>query len=140
MPIYEYACAACGKRHEVLQKMSEEPLSVCPDCGAAELRKLVSKAGFRLKGTGWYETDFKDSKRHNVVRDESSDAGGAGSGDKGEKKAESSGETTRGESAKPEGSAAKEKGTEPAKGSSSGASGSSSGGSSAGGGGDTAAA
>jgi putative FmdB family regulatory protein len=113
MPIYEYACAACGKRHEVLQKISEEPLTICPDCGAAELRKLVSKAGFRLKGTGWYETDFKDGKRHNVVRDEGSapGEGGAGEkGDKGEKKPESSGEAT-----KSEGSAAKEKNTDPSK-------------------------
>lgn len=129
MPIYEYACAACGKRHEILQKMSEEPLTVCPDCGAHELRKLVSKAGFRLKGTGWYETDFKDSKRHNVVRDEGSGAGDAGSGDKGGQKAESSGETAKGETTKSSGS--KEKSAEPAKESTT---------SSSGGGGDTAAA
>lgn len=105
MPIYEYVCAACGQRQEVLQKMSDEPLAVCPACGAAELRKLVSKAGFRLKGTGWYETDFKSDNRHNVVRDEGTPSGDAGSGDKGNKKAESPGETT-----KPAGSAASSSG------------------------------
>lgn len=118
MPIYEYACAACGQRHEVLQKMSEEPLTTCPACGAPKLRKLVSKAGFRLKGTGWYETDFKNDKRHNVVRDEESGSGNAASGEKDKNKAEPPGETT-----KPEGSTAKEKSTEPAKGSATSSSG-----------------
>jgi putative FmdB family regulatory protein len=61
MPIYEYQCEACGHRLEVLQKISEEPLSDCPECGRPSLQKLVSAAGFRLKGSGWYATDFKDS-------------------------------------------------------------------------------
>ena len=61
MPIYEYQCEACGHRLETLQKISEEPLSVCPECGRSSLQKLVSAAGFRLKGSGWYATDFKDS-------------------------------------------------------------------------------
>ncbi|HET7650831.1 MAG TPA: zinc ribbon domain-containing protein, partial [Gammaproteobacteria bacterium] len=65
MPIYEYECDACGHRLEALQKVSEEPLRDCPDCGKPALQKLVSAAGFRLKGGGWYETDFKSgSKRH----------------------------------------------------------------------------
>ena len=61
MPIYEYQCEACGHRLEALQKISEEPLSDCPECGKSRLQKLVSAAGFRLKGGGWYVTDFKDS-------------------------------------------------------------------------------
>jgi len=61
MPIYEYACDACGHRFEKLQKMSDEPLTDCPDCAESALKKLVSAAAFRLKGSGWYETDFKNN-------------------------------------------------------------------------------
>jgi putative FmdB family regulatory protein len=60
MPIYEYVCDQCGRDLEALQKIAEEPLIYCPECGEAALRKKVSAAAFRLKGTGWYETDFKD--------------------------------------------------------------------------------
>src|SRR5271165_2704379 len=59
MPIYEYRCAACGHELEALQKLAESPLQVCPSCGQSRLQKLVSAAGFRLKGSGWYATDFK---------------------------------------------------------------------------------
>ncbi|HIF53929.1 MAG: zinc ribbon domain-containing protein [Methylococcales bacterium] len=59
MPIYEYQCQACGDEHEALQKMSAEPLVECPACNKPELTKKISAAGFRLKGNGWYETDFK---------------------------------------------------------------------------------
>jgi putative FmdB family regulatory protein len=59
MPIYEYRCNACGHNDEHLQKVSEAPLTVCPACGKAEYRKQLSAAGFQLKGTGWYATDFK---------------------------------------------------------------------------------
>ncbi|NOZ10765.1 MAG: zinc ribbon domain-containing protein [Gammaproteobacteria bacterium] len=61
MPIYEYECSACGHRLEVIQKMNEPPRTDCPECGEAKLKKLLSVAGFRLKGSGWYETDFKNS-------------------------------------------------------------------------------
>ena len=61
MPIYEYRCAACGHRLEALQKFTEAPLSDCPVCGKEALAKLVSLAGFQLKGSGWYATDFKNS-------------------------------------------------------------------------------
>lgn len=61
MPFYEYQCTACGHRVEALQKMSDDPLLYCPECNEASLKKLISAAGFRLKGTGWYETDFKNS-------------------------------------------------------------------------------
>jgi putative FmdB family regulatory protein len=67
MPIYEYECKSCGNRQEVIQKLSDAPLTDCPDCGEAELKKLVSAAGFRLKGGGWYETDFKSGNKRNVV-------------------------------------------------------------------------
>lgn len=73
MPIYEYQCKACGHRLEAMQKMSDEPLKKCPECGKPELKKLVSAAGFRLKGGGWYETDFKGGDKKNVAK---SDAGG----------------------------------------------------------------
>jgi putative FmdB family regulatory protein len=61
MPIYEYRCAACGHKLETLQKFTEAPLSDCPVCGKSSLSKLVSVAGFQLKGSGWYATDFKNS-------------------------------------------------------------------------------
>jgi putative FmdB family regulatory protein len=61
MPIYEYRCAACGHKLEALQKFTEAPLSDCPVCGKEALAKLVSLAGFQLKGSGWYATDFKNS-------------------------------------------------------------------------------
>jgi putative FmdB family regulatory protein len=59
MPIYEYRCEACGHTDEHLQKVSEAPLTVCPACGKPQYRKQLSAAGFQLKGTGWYATDFK---------------------------------------------------------------------------------
>ncbi len=67
MPIYEYQCQACGHEYEALQKMSDEALIHCPACTAPELKKKISAAGFRLKGSGWYETDFKDSNKRNVA-------------------------------------------------------------------------
>jgi len=59
MPIYEYKCSSCGQKKEVLQKLSDAPLTQCPACGKATLDKLISAAGFHLKGSGWYATDFK---------------------------------------------------------------------------------
>lgn len=67
MPLYEYRCDACNHEFEALQKISDEPLVHCPVCEAAELRKLVSAAGFRLKGQGWYETDFKTGSKRNIA-------------------------------------------------------------------------
>jgi putative FmdB family regulatory protein len=66
MPIYEYRCEACGHEMEAIQKMSDPALTDCPECGQPSLKKLISAAGFRLKGGGWYETDFKKggSKRN----------------------------------------------------------------------------
>lgn len=67
MPIYEYACEKCGHQLEALQKISDPPLRKCPECGALRLKKLVSAPQFRLKGSGWYETDFKKDGRKRVV-------------------------------------------------------------------------
>jgi putative FmdB family regulatory protein len=69
MPIYEYRCEHCGHEMEALQKISDAPLTNCPACGHARLKKLISAAGFRLKGGGWYETDFKSSGRRNLAGD-----------------------------------------------------------------------
>ncbi len=63
MPIYEYRCSSCGHEKEVLQKMSDAPLTECPACGKSTFRKLISAAGFQLKGSGWYATDFKGGSR-----------------------------------------------------------------------------
>ncbi|KJZ05326.1 MULTISPECIES: zinc ribbon domain-containing protein [Halomonas] len=79
MPIYEYQCKACGHRLEKLQRMSAAPLTDCPACEAPELNRLVSAAGFRLAGGGWYETDFKTGgTKKNLAGD--SGGGGASSG------------------------------------------------------------
>ncbi len=67
MPLYEYRCDACKHEFEALQKISDEPLVHCPACEAPQLRKLVSAAGFRLKGQGWYETDFKTGSKRNLA-------------------------------------------------------------------------
>ena len=63
MPIYEYRCAACGHQDEHLQKVSDAPLTKCPACGKPRYQKQLSAAGFQLKGTGWYATDFKGSAK-----------------------------------------------------------------------------
>jgi len=62
VPIYEYACQKCGHELDALQKVSDPPLRKCPACGSLRLKRLVSAPQFRLKGTGWYETDFKGEK------------------------------------------------------------------------------
>lgn len=72
MPIYEYQCEACGHELEALQKMSDPLLKKCPECQKSKLKKKVSAAAFRLKGGGWYETDFKTGKKKNVADDKSS--------------------------------------------------------------------
>jgi len=59
MPIYEYRCGACGFQQEILQKLSDAPLKDCPECGKPSMSKMVTAAGFQLKGSGWYATDFK---------------------------------------------------------------------------------
>jgi len=73
MPIYEYRCTSCGLEKEVLQKLSDSPLTECPACGKSTLRKLVSAAGFHLKGSGWYATDFKGGSKPKEVSQEAQD-------------------------------------------------------------------
>ena len=70
MPIYEYRCQSCHHDMEVMQKMSDPDLSDCPACGQPQLKKLISAVGFRLKGSGWYETDFKKDNQKNVAKDD----------------------------------------------------------------------
>jgi len=74
MPIYEYRCQSCGHQMEALQKISEPPLSDCPECHQPALSKLISAAAFRLSGGGWYETDFKKSNKRNLAGDSGSDS------------------------------------------------------------------
>jgi putative FmdB family regulatory protein len=74
MPIYEYQCQACRHEFETIQKFSDPPLTRCPECGKNKLKKKISAVAFRLKGGGWYETDFKSGDKKNV-------AGSADSGD-----------------------------------------------------------
>jgi len=63
MPIYEYRCAACGHQEDHLQKVSEAPLTKCPSCGKKKYQKQLTAAGFQLKGSGWYATDFKGGRK-----------------------------------------------------------------------------
>ncbi len=77
MPIYAYKCESCGHAKDVLQKISDEPLSICPHCGAAAFRKQVTAAGFQLKGSGWYVTDFRGGSSTGAA----AAAGTAASGD-----------------------------------------------------------
>lgn len=71
MPIYEYRCESCGHQLEVLQKISDAPKTDCPSCNQAALKKMISAAGFRLSGGGWYETDFKTGSKKNLSGDSS---------------------------------------------------------------------
>lgn len=110
MPIYEYVCTNCGEPLEKLQKLSDAPLTDCPACGQAALKRKVSAAGFRLAGGGWYETDFKSDNRRNVTgdgnaskssSDSESSSGGASSGGEssgGESKSADAGSKASGES------------------------------------------
>ena len=69
MPIYAYACKECDHTLDALQKIADEPLVDCPECGAAALKRLLSAPRFRLKGKGWYETDFKTENQRNLAGD-----------------------------------------------------------------------
>ena len=67
MPIYEYRCDSCGHELEAMQKIADDPLTDCPACSQPALKKKISAVGFRLKGSGWYETDFKTDKKKNLA-------------------------------------------------------------------------
>ena len=97
MPIYEYRCDSCSHEFETMQKMSEDPLQNCPECDEKGLVKKVSAAGFRLKGSGWYETDFKSGNKRNVWGDKdpgSSDSGGTKESSKTSSESTGSGSTS----------------------------------------------
>jgi len=83
MPIYEYACEACGHALEAMQKMRDPALTDCPACGKPALRKQISAAGFVLKGGGWYATDFRDKgkRKDDAPQESGKDSKGAGAGD-----------------------------------------------------------
>ncbi|MDX1900567.1 MAG: zinc ribbon domain-containing protein [Gammaproteobacteria bacterium] len=93
MPTYEYQCRACGHAFEAFQKMSDAPLDVCPKCQAKSVEKLVSAAGFQLKGTGWYVTDFRNKSEPKPTSqvptktETKKDSGSTGSSSTGEKSA-----------------------------------------------------
>lgn len=72
MPIYEYQCPNCEHKMEALQKISDDPLTICPSCNKPDLVKLISAASFRLKGSGWYETDFKTGNKKQLAESDSS--------------------------------------------------------------------
>ncbi len=100
MPIYEYQCNDCEHAFETIQKISEDPLTQCPNCNKNALRKKVAAAGFRLKGGGWYETDFKGDKRKNVSGSDSSDNSGSKEGSSSGKSDSSGGGGDNGSSSK----------------------------------------
>ncbi|SIR64611.1 FmdB family zinc ribbon protein [Pseudacidovorax sp. RU35E] len=81
MPIYAYKCSACGFAKDVLQKMSDAPLTVCPSCGAASLSKQLTAAGFQLKGSGWYVTDFREGGSNTAKSGGNAPASAPASGD-----------------------------------------------------------
>lgn len=107
MPIYEYRCESCDHKLEKLQKMSEGDLVDCPECERPSLKRLVSASAFRLKGSGWYETDFKKDNKRNLADGSAKDAVNGSpakdASDSGSKKTEktSSGDSTKKAETKP---------------------------------------
>ena len=83
MPIYEYRCSDCSFQNEYLQKISEPPMAVCPSCGHESFRKMLSAAGFQLKGSGWYATDFRNSGGKPAKPEAAKQVGQAGYGQAG---------------------------------------------------------
>lgn len=75
MPIYEYKCTSCEHGLEAIQKLADEPLRDCPACGQPTLKRLLSAAGFQLKGSGWYATDFKNSGKKKEKTSEGNEGG-----------------------------------------------------------------
>ncbi len=101
MPIYEYACVECGHEFDALQKMSDAPLTDCPACRQQSLQKKVSAPGFRLSGSGWYETDFKSKNQKNLANRDSSgnESKSKDSGSKSESAGKTSGKSASKEAA-----------------------------------------
>ncbi len=93
MPTYEYECGKCGHRLEAFQKMSDAPLTECPACHESNLHKLVSAAGFQLKGTGWYATDFRNKGKPETKVDKKESGTTDKKPESGEKKSDSGSST-----------------------------------------------
>jgi putative FmdB family regulatory protein len=108
MPIYEYECRECSHVFDALQKMSDQALIDCPACGKPGLRKLLSAPNFRLKGGGWYETDFKNKHKRNLVDGDKPPGKGAGDADSAGKSSENK-STDTGKSTDPGKTAAADK-------------------------------
>lgn len=115
MPIYEYQCRECGTRLEKIQRIADPPLTDCPSCESDGLVKLVSAASFRLKGGGWYETDFKKDGKRNLAGDDKpadkspdqkTESGTSGAGKGETKKGDTAGKAKPASGAKPEAAAA----------------------------------
>jgi putative FmdB family regulatory protein len=102
MPIYEYRCAACGHQDDHLQKVAEAPLSKCPACGRKKYQKQLTAAGFQLKGSGWYATDFKGGAKSPAADAKPEAKADAKADSKTEAKAEAKGKTEAKAEAKPE--------------------------------------
>jgi len=94
MPIYEYKCDSCGHELEAFQKLRDDPLTQCPKCQKDALVKKISAAGFRLKGGGWYETDFKSGKKKNVAGSENSGSSSSGASTSTSSSSDSSGSSS----------------------------------------------
>src|SRR5689334_4378833 len=103
MPFYEYECASCKFYTEVMQKISDPPLEKCPSCGKKALKKLVSAPVFRLKGSGWYETDFKSDKenKRNLAGAEKEDTSEKKADAKADAKPDAKADAAKTETAKP---------------------------------------
>lgn len=102
MPIYEYRCTSCGFQNDYLQKVSEPPLTDCPECKQSTFAKQVTAAGFQLKGTGWYATDFKNNGTGKAAGDKAGKPAEGKTDDKAGKPAEGKTESTDSGGAKPE--------------------------------------
>ena len=98
MPIYGYSCKSCEHSLDALQKMSDDPLVECPACGELALKRLLSAPRFRLKGQGWYETDFKRDNQRNLAGDKDSSSSTDKPSDKSTKKADDKSSSTTSES------------------------------------------
>ena len=103
MPIYGYACKECGHTLDALQKMADDPLVDCPECGKPALKRQLSAPRFRLKGQGWYETDFKKDNKRNLAGDNEAktSSNGASASDKPAKPAEKTSSTSETPASKP---------------------------------------
>src|SRR3979490_666618 len=93
MPIYEYRCTSCGFQKEYLRKLSDPVLTDCPECGKATFSKMLSAAGFQLKGSGWYATDFKNSGTKPAAKPDAKSTTASGGKEKGDAKPDAKSDT-----------------------------------------------